>query len=187
MTNFTCTDGRRLRFCANVKPEPAPNGGAAMSTTAIVSYDDTLNDHDALTFARLLGEAGAEPILAYVRHTDADRAPTASSAGARGRAATRARSRMARRPRRRAPGRGQRFHHRRHAGGSPSRSSADIVVFGSDYRTAAGHVAPAEVGGGAAPGQPGSRRDRARQLPQATTSRGSAASASSLRRATMPR
>src|SRR5947209_376845 len=38
-------------------------------TTAIISYDDTLNDHDALALGRLLGRAGAELMLAYVRHT----------------------------------------------------------------------------------------------------------------------
>ena len=50
-----------------------------MSTTAIVSYDDTPNDYDALMFARVLAEAGAEPILAYVRHAHPDRAASASS------------------------------------------------------------------------------------------------------------
>src|SRR5258708_13170887 len=42
---------------------------AAMATTAIVSYDDTPNDHDALMFAGVLADAGAELILTYVRHT----------------------------------------------------------------------------------------------------------------------
>ncbi len=40
-----------------------------MATKAIVSYDDTPNDHDALMFARVLADAGAELILAYVRHS----------------------------------------------------------------------------------------------------------------------
>jgi nucleotide-binding universal stress UspA family protein len=35
----------------------------------IVSYDDTDNDRDALALGRLLGELGGEISLAYVRHT----------------------------------------------------------------------------------------------------------------------
>lgn len=38
-------------------------------STAIVSYDDTANDRDALELARLFGEAGVDLLLAYVRHT----------------------------------------------------------------------------------------------------------------------
>ena len=40
-----------------------------MSLTALVSYDDTPSDHDALMLARILGSAGARPLLVYVRHT----------------------------------------------------------------------------------------------------------------------
>ncbi len=39
-----------------------------MSLTALVSYDDTPSDRDALMLARILGAAGAQPILVYVRH-----------------------------------------------------------------------------------------------------------------------
>ena len=35
---------------------------------AIISYDDTPGDHDALALGRLLADAGAELTLAYVRH-----------------------------------------------------------------------------------------------------------------------
>ena len=42
-----------------------------MAAQAIVSYDDTHNDHDALILGRVLAEAGAELTLAYVRHTTA--------------------------------------------------------------------------------------------------------------------
>ena len=42
-----------------------------MAAQAIVSYDDTHNDHDALMLGRVLAEAGAELTLAYVRHTTA--------------------------------------------------------------------------------------------------------------------
>jgi nucleotide-binding universal stress UspA family protein len=40
-----------------------------MPTKIIVSYDGTANEDDAITLGRLLGEAGAEVSLAYVRHT----------------------------------------------------------------------------------------------------------------------
>jgi hypothetical protein len=39
-----------------------------MSTKIIVSYDGTANEEDAITLGRLLGGAGAEISLAYVRH-----------------------------------------------------------------------------------------------------------------------
>src|SRR3982074_3678395 len=40
-----------------------------MAPNTIVSYDDTLNDHDALMLGRVLASAGAQLTLAYVRHT----------------------------------------------------------------------------------------------------------------------
>ena len=39
-----------------------------MPTKIIVSYDGTANEQDAITLGRLLGGAGAEISLAYVRH-----------------------------------------------------------------------------------------------------------------------
>jgi len=39
-----------------------------MSAKIIVSYDGTANEEDAITLGRLLGGAGAEVALAYVRH-----------------------------------------------------------------------------------------------------------------------
>ncbi|HTW43056.1 MAG TPA: hypothetical protein VMD79_12145 [Solirubrobacteraceae bacterium] len=39
-----------------------------MSTKVIVSYDGTANEDDAIALGRLLGRAGAEVSLAYVRH-----------------------------------------------------------------------------------------------------------------------
>jgi|SRR6185437_6661276 len=41
----------------------------AMAARAIISYDGTDNDRDALALGRLLGEAGAALELAYVRHS----------------------------------------------------------------------------------------------------------------------
>jgi nucleotide-binding universal stress UspA family protein len=40
-----------------------------MSTKIIVSYDGTANEDDAIALGRILGNAGAEVALAYVRHT----------------------------------------------------------------------------------------------------------------------
>lgn len=112
-----------------------------MAAKTIISYDDTLNDHDALMLGRLLAAAGSELTLAYVRHTtqvehareeleehdaerllergarwlddlDVDRRIIVSAS----------------------TGEGLRW--------LAEQEAADIVVFGSDYRTAAGHVAP---------------------------------------------
>jgi nucleotide-binding universal stress UspA family protein len=41
-----------------------------MSVKVIVSYDGTANEDDAVALGRLLGEAGAEVGIAYVRHTE---------------------------------------------------------------------------------------------------------------------
>ncbi len=112
-----------------------------MATKAIVSYDDTPNDHDALMLGRVLADAGAELTLAYVRHAiqnehrreqleeheaqallerglrsldgiDAERRVIVSGSTAEGL------KRLA------------------------DEEQADIVVFGSDYRTQPGHVVP---------------------------------------------
>jgi nucleotide-binding universal stress UspA family protein len=40
-----------------------------MSTKIIVSYDGTANEDDAIALGRILGHAGAEVALAYVRHS----------------------------------------------------------------------------------------------------------------------
>jgi nucleotide-binding universal stress UspA family protein len=112
-----------------------------MSAKAIVSYDDTPNDHDALMLAQVLGDAGAELILAYVRHATQDErereqleeheaeallergARTLGNLGVERRVVVNAST---------AEGIRSLAHQER----------ADVVVFGSDYRTAAGHVAP---------------------------------------------
>ena len=46
-----------------------------MAPRAIISYDDTHGDHDALMLARIFADAGASLTLAYVRHcTQSERA-----------------------------------------------------------------------------------------------------------------
>jgi len=110
-----------------------------MTPHAIVSYDDTQNDRDALMLARTLRDAGARLTLAYVRHA-VHRCPDAEELS----------------------------HHEAHAllergacwleePDMPRRvvmnastgeglawlaatERADVIVFGSDYRTRPGHV-----------------------------------------------
>lgn len=40
-----------------------------MASKIIISYDGTNNEDDAIVLGRLFARAGAEPVLAYVRHT----------------------------------------------------------------------------------------------------------------------
>src|SRR5690242_20383620 len=99
----------------------------------IVSYDGTDNDRDALALGKLLARAGASLALAYVRHAsdeDASKAEALLAAGAAelgGDVAT----------------------HAVVSGSTPEglralavATEADVIVFGSEYRTARGHVDP---------------------------------------------
>ena len=109
--------------------------------TAIVSYDGTLNDEDALGLASVLSEAGLELILAYVRHS---------------KVSERSREELEEHEAEELLERGARWLgdldvDRRvvvHAStGEGLRTlaesaDADLIVFGSDYRTPAGHVVP---------------------------------------------
>jgi len=105
-----------------------------MTLNTIVSYDGTPNDDDALAFARVLSAAGANLILAYVRHSagvhDESQAQALLERGAAklgGHVETRVVV-------------------------NPSTSAglkklaadedAQLIVFGSDYRTASGRIAP---------------------------------------------
>ena len=106
-----------------------------MAPHAIVSYDDTQNDHDALTLGRTLRDAGARLTLAYVRHAVHRRpddeelsqheAEALLERGAllAGRASPSSAASCSAPPPARA------------WAGSPPQERADIVVFGSDYRT----------------------------------------------------
>lgn len=110
-------------------------------TRAIVSYDDTLNDQDALMLGQLLAEAGAELTLAYVRHTtqsehareqlEEGEAAALLERGARWLGDLDVERRVIISA---STGVG--------LGELAEQEEADVVVFGSDYRTAAGHVAP---------------------------------------------
>jgi nucleotide-binding universal stress UspA family protein len=112
-----------------------------MAPKTIVSYDDTLNDQDALALGRLLSYAGAELELAYVRHTTQ---------------AERKREELEEHDAEALLERGARWLDDldvpRHVlvsastgeglGQFAEQEDADVIVFGSDYRTAAGHVQP---------------------------------------------
>jgi nucleotide-binding universal stress UspA family protein len=95
-----------------------------MATTVIVSYDGTANDRDALALARVFARAGAALELAYVRHSadDATAAPVGDD---------------------------DLPTHVVVSGSTPEglrelalEREAPLVVFGSEYRTAKGHVDP---------------------------------------------
>jgi nucleotide-binding universal stress UspA family protein len=108
-------------------------------TKVIISYDGTENDHDALALGRAFGQIGAELSLAYVRHT--------RESGGRS-------EELAQHDAEALLARGASWlgqpDARRHVVLSGStgeglsrladQEGADIIVLGSDYRTAAGHI-----------------------------------------------
>jgi nucleotide-binding universal stress UspA family protein len=105
-----------------------------MSAKIIVSYDGTASDDDALAFGRLLAKAGGSLALAYVRHSERlaeSEAELLLEAGARWLDQPDV-------PR-----------HVVLSGSTPeglrdlaAREGADVIVFGSEYRTTPGHVDP---------------------------------------------
>lgn len=107
-----------------------------MALKIIVSYDDTDNDRDALALGRLLATAGAELSLAYVRHSFGEslEQKQAEELLAHGAASVGSPDMP------------------RHVVVNPNTSSglielaekegADVVVFGSEYRTANGTLKP---------------------------------------------
>src|SRR3954469_3664493 len=133
----SCDDPRRLGGSARTsvhaetlfKEKP-------MATRIIVSYDDTDNDRDALAFGRLLAFSGADLSLAYVRHSQggALEEKEAEDLLARGAASAGAPDMP------------------RHIVVNPGtsvglaelaeREGTDVIVFGSEYRTAQGLVKP---------------------------------------------
>jgi nucleotide-binding universal stress UspA family protein len=112
-----------------------------MATKALISYDDTLNDLDALALGRLLAETGAGLTLAYVRHTtqrertreelEEHEAQALLQRGARWLGDIDVETRVIVSA---STGDG--------LTALAEHDGADIVVFGSDYRTTPGHVAP---------------------------------------------
>ena len=112
-----------------------------MGTKVIVSYDGTGSDRDALSLGRLLAGAGASLELAYVRH-----APESESARER-LAESEARALLAAGAQE--IGDADLATHVVLSGSTPAglrdlavRVEADMIVFGSEYRTAPGHIDP---------------------------------------------
>jgi nucleotide-binding universal stress UspA family protein len=112
-----------------------------MATKAIISYDGTANDHDALRLGRVLAESGLTLELAYVRHAieperydeilQEHEAQQRLEMGARALGDLDVERRV--------------VVHASTAEGLRALAEAveaDMLVFGSDYRTAAGHVSP---------------------------------------------
>jgi nucleotide-binding universal stress UspA family protein len=111
-----------------------------MPLNAIVSYDDTQNDLDALMLGRTLRDAGAKLTLAYVRHATHRQAVAEQLSQQEADALLERGSRWLddRYVERRvvvSPSTGEGL------GWLAAQEQADIIVFGSDYRTRRGHVA----------------------------------------------
>jgi nucleotide-binding universal stress UspA family protein len=112
-----------------------------MTPSLIVSYDDTVNDRDALALARILTDAGATASLAYVRHA---RSPVRSEEVIEERRALALLERGAAAIRVPSSGRHVVVHASTGEGlrELAVREAADVIVFGSDYRTADATVRP---------------------------------------------
>ena len=115
-----------------------------MQTHVIISYDGTDNDHDALALGRIFGDAGARVSLAYVRHSHRGRShPPSTQPSAEAHALLERGAQWLGHP-----------EVSRHVVLSGStgdglralavREHADLVVFGSDWHTAPGHVQPGQ-------------------------------------------
>lgn len=111
-----------------------------MATHAIISYDDTPNDRDALMLGRILRDTGAKLTLAYVRHSAQSRPDSERLAEHEAEALLERGAAWLEDP----------YTERRVVlSGSTGAGlswlageiDADIVAFGSDYRTPRGHVA----------------------------------------------
>ncbi len=112
-----------------------------MSTSVIVSYDDSANDHDAVALGRVFADAGASTALAYVRHA---RSPERAQEVIEERRAVELLERGATAIRAAQPARHVVVHASTGEGlrELAVREGADVIVFGSDYRTAPGTVRP---------------------------------------------
>ena len=112
-----------------------------MAPRIIVSYDDTDNDRDALALGRLLAQGGGELSLAYVRHAQQSDSEREALEEREAEALLEHGAQLLGNP-------DVRRHVIVHASTGDGlrelalRAQADIVVFGSDYRTASGAVTP---------------------------------------------
>jgi nucleotide-binding universal stress UspA family protein len=112
-----------------------------MQTHVIVSYDGTDNDHDALALGKLLGDAGSRVSLAYVRHSEEPDTAAEQAAQQDAEALLERGAQWLGHPEvgrhvilSGSTGEGLRV--------LAENEHADLVVFGSDWHTAPGHVQP---------------------------------------------
>src|SRR5690348_12349926 len=114
-------------------------GAGPMAPHVIVSYDDTATDHDGLMLAHVLHELGAKLTLAYVRHATEDRRDREELREHEAEALLHRGARWL----------DDRYVERRVVvsgstatglGWLAAQEHADLIVFGSEYRTGAGHV-----------------------------------------------
>jgi nucleotide-binding universal stress UspA family protein len=116
-----------------------PNPEPPMPVKIIISYDDTAADRDALALGRALGAGGDHLALAYVRHDGTslrgqeelrdEEATELLARGARQLGDTTVATHVVHDA---STGKGLRA--------LVEREGADVIVFGSDYRTAAGRI-----------------------------------------------
>src|SRR3954447_10330982 len=125
----------------NFEFHPSSNRGETEMAKIIVSYDDTDNDRDALALGRALGELGGEISLAYVRHTQ-------QPDSAREALEEKEARELLRHGAEALGDEKVEQHVVVHASTGTGlwelaeSEKADLIVFGSDYRTAAGAVMP---------------------------------------------
>jgi len=112
-----------------------------VTTKIIVSYDGTDNDRDALALASVLGATGASVALAYVRHATEGKRSAERLAEQEAKELLDAGARSLNRP--------DVSTHVVLSASTPDglrdlavELAADAIVFGSEYRTAPGHVDP---------------------------------------------
>jgi nucleotide-binding universal stress UspA family protein len=111
-----------------------------MAPSVIVSYDGTDNDRDALALGQVLARAGADLALAYVRHAREPEPAAEKEAQAEA-------ERLLAEGAESLPGDVPTYVVMSPATGSglahlAEDEGADMIVFGSEYRTAPGHVLP---------------------------------------------
>jgi nucleotide-binding universal stress UspA family protein len=112
-----------------------------MPVKIIISYDDTENDRDAIALAQLLAHPNAELALAYVRHMQEPDPGREEQERRRAEELLEQGARLLGNP---DTPRHIVFHASTGEGllALAEREQADVIVFGSDYRTAPGAVAP---------------------------------------------
>jgi nucleotide-binding universal stress UspA family protein len=127
---------------SNFRIVPSPNAEREKQMAKIiVSYDGTDNDRDALALGRVLGELGGEISLAYVRHTQQ---PDSAREALEEKEAGELLAGGARELGDESIPRHVVVHASTGAGlwELAENERADVIVFGSDYRTAGGAVLP---------------------------------------------